>query len=220
MPVDFLTAEQQRRYGRYAGEPSPAQLARYFHLDDADLALVAQRPWDQNRLGFALQLVTVAVPGHLPRRPDRCPIRRGRPPAPAIGDRGPDLPREVPGPPGHAPRARRRDQGGGTATATSPTSRNTSTWSAGSTPALAQAPSGPACSSTWRRPVVERKVLLPGVTVLSRLVAQSRPSGGPPLARPRPSPPTPCNVSGWRRWWLCPRARQTTLDRFRKAPPA
>jgi len=69
MPVEFLTDEQAARYGQYQGDPTPEQLTQFFFLSEADLRLVAERRRPENELGFAVQLGTLRFLGTFLQQP-------------------------------------------------------------------------------------------------------------------------------------------------------
>ncbi len=173
MPVDFLTEEQQHRYGRYTGEPSPAQLGRYFHLDDADRGLIARHRGDHNRLGFAVQLGTVRFLGTF--LPDMIEVSPG-----VVAHLGRQLGiADVIGMDRYAAGEKRWDHAAEIRRhygyrefhqGAEPSALGR--WLANRAWVCAERPSVLFDLATAR--LVERKVLLPGVTVLARLVAQVR----------------------------------------------
>jgi len=63
MPVDFLTVEQKAGYGRFCCKPNEMELARYFLLDENDLAFISRCRGDDNRLGIAIQLTSIRFLG-------------------------------------------------------------------------------------------------------------------------------------------------------------
>lgn len=63
MPVDFLTSEQEAKYGKFVEEPTIEQLAKYFLLDDQDKKNVYSHRGNHNRIGYAIQLGTVRFLG-------------------------------------------------------------------------------------------------------------------------------------------------------------
>lgn len=65
--------EQAAAYGAFTSDPSPAEVERFFYLDDADRSLIARRRSDSHRLGFAVQLGTVRAVGRFLEDPLNVP---------------------------------------------------------------------------------------------------------------------------------------------------
>jgi TnpA family transposase len=172
VPVDFLTEAQLRRYGRYPDEVSPVQLARFFHVDDTDRVLIGRRRGDANRLGFALQLLTVRFLGTFLANPIEVPANVVGHVARQLGIDVSCLPRYLDREPTrHAHRAEIRESYGYRDFSPPWPFRLSRwlylrAWLGNERPSLLFD-----LGTAW---LIERKILLPGVTTLTRLVARIR----------------------------------------------
>ncbi|HEV2639027.1 MAG TPA: Tn3 family transposase [Actinocrinis sp.] len=216
MPVDFLTEEQRARYGRFNESPDEGQLGGFFHLDRPDRRRALACNGARNQLGFAIQLGTVRFLGTFLPDPGQVPEpvtayiadQLGLDPG-ALSDYGQ---REVRW--DHQEQIR-RDYGyrpfDFEAWFTLARWLYTRCWLGNERPLV--------LFDRATAHLVDQRTLLPGVTVLERLVAAVRDRAETRLWRSLARIPTPEETETLLRLLTRrPGARQSDLDRLRRAP--
>ena len=218
MPVEFLTDDEAAAYGRYAGPPSQADLERVFFLDDEDRKLVDLRRGDHMKAGFALQMVTVRWLGTFLEDPLDVPGEVLDFVAGQLGIANPAVVKRyterAKTKSDHQQEIRRkyglRDFADAEAELTEWVAARA--WTSGDGPKAIFLD-----AMTWLR---ERKVLLPGVTTLVRLVARVRDETTHRLWRMLEALLTPAQRRVLDRLLeVPPGMRVSDLERWRKGPP-
>jgi hypothetical protein len=216
MPVEFLT-DDEAAYGRFTGPPSQADLDRVFFLDDEDRALVGKHRGEHIRAGFALQLTTVRWLGTFLEDPVDVP---GEVLDFVAGQLGLADPSQVKR---YTEREKtrfehqweiRRARGYREFSAAE---EEFSGWVAARSRATGDGPKAIFTDGVaWLR---ERKVLLPGVTTLARLVASVRDETTRHMWEELAALPGPVQRRALDRLPEIPhRARVSDLERWRKGP--
>jgi len=216
VPVNFLTEEQRNRYGRFNADPDEAQLGGFFHLDAAARRRAMAVRGARSQLGWAVQLGTVRFLGTFLPNPEYVPTVVVDHLARQLGLDAGDLK-------GYGEREARWDHQAqirqlygyrlfGPAEWLALTRwLYTRAWTANERPSV--------LFDLATNRLVEAKILLPGVTVLERLVAAVRDRTAARAFRLLATAPSPLERA--RLLGLvdvAPGQRVSDLDRMRKSP--
>ena len=217
MPVDFLTTAQEQRYGRFAGEPTWEQLAKYFHLDETDRRRISRRHRNHNKLGFAVQLATVRFLGTFLAQPTEVPSGAVTYLARQLEIPDPDCLRQYRDDARWRHVLEIRESYGYRELGDPRQVFHLVRWLYTRASLSAEGPSVLFDHAT--RWLVEQKILLPGVTTLARLVARIRERAAARLWRTLSEiPGTEQRIQLQSLLSVPEDARLSTLDRLRRAP--
>ncbi|OIJ99290.1 hypothetical protein BIV25_09690 [Streptomyces sp. MUSC 14] len=216
MPTNFLTEDQRKRFGRFTEGPDEGQLAGSFLMDQTARRRAMAAKGARNRLGWALQLGTVRYLGTFLDNPEEVPTVVVDYVAEQLGLEAGDLA-------GYGAMEHRWDHQEQIRTAYGYTKFEFDQWFT-----LARWMYQRAWIGSERptllfdlatKRLVDKKVVLPGVTVLERLVSGTRERAEKRLWATLADAPTPEQAAQLQQLVVVPSGKRISeLDRMRRSP--